>query len=687
MKEKYRPIKALYNHLIIKRRLPKTFPDKGKLYPDEYFMSGRVVMPDKRIRLVTAACDLLPFYDHLEMNGRVSAHIISYSIDEDMRPSLFLHSVYPNYKLTPADIAGSYAHNFTDLTQINVDGKTTDERVRFVDILGKLTFVNSTNCGVEIKRTLFPAVFTTALIERIDIENLSENDKTVEIRVPSGEYLSLPKYSVDGKEYLSRTDIADSDGRMMDGLEPYRKDTLHIGQTLTFYSVYYTRPKNEDILVDCRFEEKKRDCLINDALQGIRIETGDLVLDSAFSHAVIRGCESVFETKRGLMFSRGGGDYGTSMVIDDIEYSAPFIGYSGLDMPIQAMLNTLKLFRDDLDLKERPSKTNKIAPLVTDQAKGVWISPKDRGDTQMYASGLIRFLLALGDRAVGEEFLHTVDFCIDHARQNTDKNGLVRSHSDDIGGRSTRKINILTNCATYDAYLKASFLSSALGRNQKKYEYFNLASKQRNAVARQLTAVLDGYKTYKCHPSGKTLHADACVPMCFGIKDNCQTTYDALFDTLYLDGTMRSSPNKKGYRDRWLLLSLRGGFKIGRTDKTADYLKEYTLDRVIGTHAPYPYEAFPDGNMRQLSSDSLLYARIFVEGIFGLSCTDFGRFSITPAIPSQWKRVALRHLVLADMPVDIVIENGKLSVFDQTGKVIKECNIVNGQKVDIDLNK
>lgn len=684
MKAKYRPIKALYNHLTIKRRLPRIFPDKSKLYPDDYFTSGRVVMPDKRIRLVASGC-VLPFYDQFEMNGRVASHIISYGIDEEMHLSLFSHSVYPNFKLTPADIEGSYAHNFTAFTQITVNGNIADEKVRFVDILGKLTFVNSTDIGVEIKRTFFPAVFTTALIERIDVENLSEEDKNVEIRVPSGEYLSLPKYSVDGKEYLSRTDIADSDGRMMRGLDPYRKDTLHIGQTLTFYSVYYTRPKEEDLLVDCKFEEKKRDCLIKDVLQGIRIETGDLVLDAAFSHALIKGCESVFETKRGLMFSRGGGSAGTSMVIDDIEHSAPFIGYSGWDIPIQATLNTLRLFRDDLNLQEKPSKINKIAPLVTDQAKGVWITPKERGDTQMYASGLTRFLLALGDRTIGEEFLPTVDFCINHSKLNTDKNGLVKSISDDIWGREIKRINLSTNCATYDAYIKASFLSSALGRNQKKYEYFNLAAKQRNAVVRQLTTVWDGYKTYKSHSTDKKLRAEICLPMCVGIKDYSKSTYDVLFDTLYTDGAMQPELGHKGYRDRWLLLSLRGGFKIGRSDKTADYLKEYTLNRVIGTHAPYPHESFPEGNMRQLSSDSLLYARIFVEGVFGLSCIDFGRFSITPSVPSCWKKVALRHIVLADMPIDIIIENGKLSVLDQTGNVIKECNIINDQKVDINL--
>lgn len=89
--------------------------------------------------------------------------------------------------------------------------------------------------------------------------------------------------------------------------------------------------------------------------------------------------------------------------------------------------------------------------------------------------------------------------------------------------------------------------------------------------------------------------------------------------------------------------------------------------------------------MRQLSAESALFARIFTEGMFGLQIIDFGKFSVTPSIPTDWNKVALRHIVLADMPVDIIIENNRLSVLDQTGKLIKECEVTNGQKTDINL--
>ena len=176
------------------------------------------------------------------------------------------------------------------------------------------------------------------------------------------------------------------------------------------------------------------------------------------------------------------------------------------------------------------------------------------------------------------------------------------------------------------------------------------------------------------------------MPMNVGIKDNAQDTIKALFSPkMYSDGYLKTASNRKTTWDRSLLFAFRGALRVGEQDEIFDFIREYTSNRLIGFHAPYPVEAYPEGNMRQLSAESILYARVFTEGMFGLTITGFGKFSITPAIPTKWKKVALRHLVLANMPIDIVIEENNLKVLDKSGVVIKECNVVNGQKVDIDL--
>lgn len=687
LRNKYGPVKTIINYLTVQKRLPKVFPQWAKLEPDEYFISGRVVMPDKRVRLVTSGC-FLPFADHLEMNGRVSAHIISYKIDEENKLELFLHSSYPNFRLRPTATEGSFAHNFTDFSKVSIDGTPADERVRFVDVLGKLTFVNSSSSGVEIRRTFMPAVFTTALIEKIEVENLSESEKTVKITVPKGEYLSLPKYSEDNVSYLSRVDLADADGKMMSGLTEYDGDSVLPEETKVFYAVYYTRPQSEDILVDCKFEEKKRNEFINNILKGIRIETPEHILDAMFTHAVIRCSEAVFETKSGLMHCPGGGAYyGAIWTNDNVEYSAPFFGYSGLDTPIKAIINTLRLFQSEIDFVGKKGLKKSIPTSIMNCGDNVWALAGDRGDTQMYASGLTRFLLALGDRTLAEEFMHTVEYCIDYSKSKTDKKGRVKSTSDELEGRfPSGRYNLSTNCLAYDAYLNASFLSGALGLSQKKYEFFNLASKQRNAIIKNFSSVVEGYKTFKYYPTNKVLRSWISLPMCVGIRDNATDTFDALFSpAMYQEGRLKTASNRKTAWDRSLLFALKGGFKIGKCNETVEYLRDYTKNRLIGIHSPYPYEAFPEGNMRQLSAESALFARIFTEGMFGLQIIDFGKFSVTPSIPTDWNKVALRHIVLADMPVDIIIENNRLSVLDQTGKLIKECEVTNGQKTDINL--
>lgn len=688
MRERLGKLKTIKNYLTIQKRLPKVFPNWCKIYPDIGEGSGRVIMPDKRIRLVTEGC-FLPFADHLEMNGRVSAHIVSYLIDQNQHFEIFLHSVYPNFRLKPIATEGSYAHNFQDWSMVKVDDKLAEEKVRFVDILGKLTFINATKAGVEIRRTLFPAVFTTALIEKIEIENLSDSDKKVEILIPRGEYISLSKYSLEGDEYISKIGLADSDGKMMEGFDEYNQDIIKPEETKTFYVVYYTRKKQDDILVDCLFEEKKRNEFIQNIINGIRIETPDHLYNTAFTHAVIRGSEAVFETKAGLMTSPGGGAYyGAIWTNDNVEYSAPFFGYSGLDLPINATLNVLRLFKEEIDASSKLTlKKYGVPASITNCGDNVWDLVGDRGDTQMYASGLTKFLLAVGDKTLAEEFWDAIDFCVNYTKSRTDKLGRVKSDTDELEGRfPSGKYNLSTNCLAYEAYLYTSFLSGAIGSTANMYKYFNLASKQRSSIIKNFTSTVEGYKTYKYYNGNKVLRSWISMPMNVGIKDNAQDTIKALFSPkMYSDGYLKTASNRKTTWDRSLLFAFRGALRVGEQDEIFDFIREYTSNRLIGFHAPYPVEAYPEGNMRQLSAESILYARVFTEGMFGLTITGFGKFSITPAIPTNWKKVALRHLVLANMPIDIVIEENNLKVLDKSGVVIKECNVVNGQKVDIDL--
>lgn len=692
MRKRFGKLKTLYNYVVAKHRLPAFYPPWAvNQYPEGIVDGSRVLLTDKTVRFVSNGA-YLPFSDHLELSGRVASHIISYMVNDDRTPTVFIHSVYPNFRILPQATESSFSHNFIDVARVKVDGARILEKNRFVDILGKLTFINETDKGLEIRHTFFPAVYTTALVEKIEIENLNEEGEIeVEIVVPEGEYMSLPKYSPDEVEYVSRTDIADDSGKMMWGLTPYQKDKVKSGETKTFYVVYYTRPKNDDILVDCCYEEKKRNDFIQSVKNGIRIETPDPLLDAEFTHAVLRGTEAIFDTKAGLLHCPCGGTYyGAIWTNDEIEYSAPFFGYAGFDLPVKATVNAIRMFAEEIDTSYKPMPKKKSIPSsISNCGDNVWNIVGDRGDTQMFASGTARFLLALGDKELAEEFFKAVDFAVDYTKSRTDRFGCVRSDTDELEGRfRTTKYNLSTSALSYDMYMYASRLASELGLSARKYECFNLAAKQRNSIVKNFSANVEGYKTYKYYKHNKFLRSWICMPLCVGIKDNALGTLDALFsEKMYENGFMKTASNRKTTWDRSLLFALRGGFKSGNPDKVADYLTEYTHSRLLGEHSPYPYEAYPEGNGRHLSAESILYARIFVEGILRLTVTGFGKFRITPSIPTKWKHFAVRRLVFAGIPIDIEIENNHLKVLDQMGNVITECNVVNGQKVDIELLK
>lgn len=690
MRNRFGKIKTLFNYLVVKHRLPAFYPSWAfRKYPEDMCDGSRVVLQDKTVRFVSSGA-ILPFADHLEMSGRVASHIVSYKVDENRVPSIFLHSAYPNFRITPIATESTFSHNFIDLSKVLIQGKKVEEKNRFIDVLGKLTFINETEYGLEIRRTFFPAVYTTAIIEKIEVENLNESGEIeVEICVPEGEYVSLPKYSPDKTEYVSRTDIADESGKMMWGLTPYKNDFVESGKTKTFFVVYYTRPKNDDILVDCLYEEKKRNEFINSVLNGIRVETPDPILNAEFTHSVLRGTESIFDTKAGFIHCPGGGTYyGAIWTNDEIEYSAPFFGYAGFDLGVKATENAIRMFAEELDNSYKPMTKRKAVPAsISNCGDNVWNIVGDRGDTQMLASGTARFLLALGDKELAEEFFKVVDYAVDFTKSRTDRLGRVRSDTDELEGRfPTTKYNLSTNAISYDMYMYASRLASELGLSARKYECFNLSAKQRNSIVKNFSGNVEGYKTFKYYKNNRVLRSWICLPMCVGIKDNASSTLDALFsEKMYMNGCLKTASNRKTTWDRSLLFALRGGFKAGHPDKVIEYLEEYSHSRLLGEHAPYPYEAYPEGNGRHLSAESILYARIFVEGILRLTVTGFGKFRITPSIPSKWKSFAVRRLVFAGIPIDIEIENNYLKILDRSGNVITECNVVNGQKIDVDL--
>ena len=126
----------------------------------------------------------------------------------------------------------------------------------------------------------------------------------------------------------------------------------------------------------------------------------------------------------------------------------------------------------------------------------------------------------------------------------------------------------------------------------------------------------------------------------------------------------------KTFWDRATLYALRGIFKGGETELALTKLQDYSKQRLLGEHVPYPVEAFPEGNQAHLSAESALYCRIYTEGLFGIQPTGFNSFTCLPRLPKDWNEMSLINVCAFNSKFTI-----KVKVVDQNDielKVLKE---------------
>jgi hypothetical protein len=142
------------------------------------------------------------------------------------------------------------------------------------------------------------------------------------------------------------------------------------------------------------------------------------------------------------------------------------------------------------------------------------------------------------------------------------------------------------------------------------------------------------------------------------------------------------------YWDRATLYAFRGAFAAGETKRTIKYLKEYSERRLLGEHVPYPVEAFPEGNQRQLSAESALYCRIITEGLFGIRPTGLNSFSFSPKLPEGWNEMALRNIKSFNKAYDIEVnriqDNLLVKVFSEN-HIFLDTLITNSEKINLKM--
>lgn len=596
-----------------------------------------------------------PHFDHIEMSGERVSLWVRYEVDSSQSLQLSRTVIFPTFRLKPNDTHGTLMASFTDndlprfflnmtplkpglingypnhglaekVTAINHNGI-----MQIVSNIEKIDKTRVTN-KLILKRTLLPSADLPAAIEKYVFINSDNRPCSVSMEFNLKEIRIDTLHSTGGPHSVFAYTVND-------GVK-----TLQPGDSAVF-AVVYQAVKNGGSLVKINLNDEvnRRINRIRVIKAPLQLITPDPVLNTAFAFAKLRVGESIYNTKNGYINSPGGFRYHAAIWANDqAEYTGPWFGYAGYKLGMEAGLNAYRWFAKYMNPDFKPIPSSIIA-----EGTDFWDGAGDRGDQAMIAYGASRFALATGNPEIARELWPLIEWCLEFSRRKINSDGVVNSDSDELEGRfPAGKANLCTSSLYYDALLSASMLCKELGKpKQQSDSYLKQAIQLRASLNKFFGAKVEGYKTYRYYKGNDVLRSWICIPLTVGIYDRKEGTVDALFSSrLWTVDGLATQAGDKTFWDRSTLYALRGVFASGETGKALDYLKKYSERRLLGVHVPYPVEAYPEGDQKQLSGESALYCRIFTEGLFGLRPIGFRSFTISPKLPDGWNEMALNNI-------------------------------------------
>lgn len=628
--------------------------------------------------------DRIPHYDHIEMSGLKVSTVLRYGVNADGSFELNKSMVWPMLRTIPnnthASLMRRFAWNATDMVAVNGQSLSR-EKVNKITLDGKMTVESaiglSRNAKAELTRIIFPAVAKPAVYEKYILRNTGSSPLTVEVPESRAVINTDPEKGVDGSYKL----VSEIIGAATKQLQPKEE--------LVFYAAITGYKNGEAALKpDVEKELQERKELIAGFWNNLILETPDPVVNTMFAFAKIRGAESIYDTKGGLMHGPGGESYYAAIWANDqAEYINPFFPYLGYRAGNGSALNSFKHFARFMN-----PEYEKIPSSIIAEGIDVWGGAGDRGDAAMVAYGASRYALARGDKAEAEELWPLIEWCLEYCHRNLNDKGVVASDSDELEGRfPAGKANLCTSSLYYDALRSAVYLGKDL---KKPFSVLSAYEKQardlRENMENYFGAKVEGFDTYQYYEGNDVLRSWICIPLTVGIFDRKEGTINALFSPrLWTENGLLTQAGSETFWDRSTLYALRGVYACGATGKATEYLKFYSNQRLLGDHVPYAIEAWPEGSQRHLSAESGLYGRIITEGMFGIRPTGLKSFTFTPRLPSEWNSMNLRKIKAFNTTFDIEVlrENGKqLVTVKSEGKTLLHKAIKEGEIVSVKLD-
>ncbi len=621
----------------------------------------------------------LPHSDFIEMSGLQISTVVRYNVDGNGVYSADLSVLWPMLRTVPNNTHATLNRHFNkDYVKMVCSGKNPldRERLESVKLNGTLEtkgVIDYRNGKLQVTRILFPSVDKPVFCTKYILKNIGDKEIKLEIPGARTEYVTAAADGVYGAYSLVDRVIS-----------KVANITLAPGKEYSFASVVSgVRVDEPTPEVDVDEELAKRKELVARLEGDLVLETPDKVLNTMFAFAKLRGSESIYATKGGLMHGPGGESYYAAIWANDqAEYINPFFPFLGYDKGNESALNSYRHFARFMNPENRPIPSSIIAEGVD-----IWNGAGDRGDAAMIAYGAARYALALGDKKKAEELWVLVEWCLNYCRSRLNADGVVESDSDELEGRfPAGDANLCTSCLYYDALNSAVCLGKALEKPVN--EYAAQAKALKADIGKYFAAKVEGYDTYRYYDGNDKLRSWICMPLTVGIFDRRDATLDALFEKLWTKDGLLSQTGTSTFWDRSTLYAFRGAFFSGGTERAMEYLLPYSRTRLLGEHVPYAIEAWPEGNQRHLSAESGLYCRIFTEGLFGMRPTGLKSFEMTPRLPDGWDRMSLKNIraFASRFDVSVVREGSHLRIkVTSFGKVLSNRKVKPGTTVSVNL--
>lgn len=634
--------------------------------------------------IVWSGSTLTTHKDHIEMSGKRVSIVLRYGINSEGGFDINKSMVWPLLRTLPNNTHASLMrrYDWDVLSSVNVNGRSllTNEKVQEITLKGMLTVKSVMDNGYsgqwEVIREYMPSTEKPALVELYQVINKGKNKLQIEIANNGFTSYTDPSNGVKGS-YMIEGNIS-----------KYGYFTVMSGDTLCFSASISAHEANaEAVMIDAEQEKKQRQDLVDSWMDNLVLETPDTIINTMFAFSKIRACESIYETQGGPMHGPGGESYYAAIWANDqAEYINPYFPFTGYEYGNSSALNSYNHFARFMNDEWKPIPSSIVA-----EGLDIWNGVGDRGDAAMIAYGASRYALSLGDKKTAEELWPLITWCLEYCKRKLNEGGVVASDTDELENRfESGDANLCTSSLYYDALISSAYLADELDKGSDLVrDYKERAKVLRGNIEKYFGANVEGFNTYAYYEGNDILRSWICIPLTVGINERVEGTIEALFSPrLWTENGLLTQAGSETFWDRSTLYALRGVYAAGETEKATDYLHRYSVTRLLGEHVPYAIEAWPEGNQRHLSAESGLYGRIITEGMFGIRPTGFKSFNLTPRLPENWDKMALRKVKTCAADFDIEVErikDGKIKVlvFENGNK--KTYTIKEGETINIKL--